>query len=129
MPSCKNELEKIPQIHYYSFRPFCNSQTVRSLLINLNTVAADEMQTLLTLAEHLRSSFENEVERVKQAQRQYDELVNRHDDMMKQWSNDKERIREQRDEIGKRKFSPLILSICRCRIEKRWKTLSSSIEF
>lgn len=87
---------------------------MRSLLINLNTVAADEMQTLLTLAEHLRSSFENEVERVKQAQRQYDELVNRHDDMMKQWSNDKERIREQRDEIGKRKSSPLILSIFRC---------------
>lgn len=108
-----NELEK-DTTNYYSFRPFCNSQTVRSLLINLNTVAADEMQTLLTLAEHLRTSFENEVERVKQAQRQYDELVNRHDDMMKQWSNDKERIREQRDEIGKRKSSPLILPIFFC---------------
>lgn len=60
------------------------------------------MQTLLTLAEHLRSSYETEVERVKQAQKQYDELNNRYDDMMKQWSNDKENIRQQRNEIGKR---------------------------
>lgn len=72
-------------------------------MTSLNTVAADEMQTLLTLAEHLRSSFQNEMERVKQAQKQYDELLNRYDDMMKQWSNDKEKIRQQRDEIGKKK--------------------------
>lgn len=77
-------------------------QTVRSLLTNLNTVAADEMQTILTLAEHLRSSYENEMERVKQAQKQYDELHNRCDDIMKQWSNDKEKLRQQRNEIGER---------------------------
>lgn len=77
---------------------------MRSLLTNLNSVAADEMQTLLTLAEHLRSSFENEVERVKQSQRQYDELLNRYDDMMKQWSCDKKKIRQQRDEIGNKKY-------------------------
>lgn len=80
---------------------FYNLQTVRSLLTNLNSVAADEMQTLLTLAEHLRSSFENEMERVKQSQKQYDELLNRYDDVMRQWSNDKEKIRQQREEIGK----------------------------
>lgn len=60
------------------------------------------MQTLLTLAEHLRSSHQTQIERVKQAQKQYDELRNRYDDMMKQWSNDKEKIRQQRNEIGKR---------------------------
>lgn len=69
-------------------------------MTSLNTVAADEMQTLLTLAEHLRSSFENEIERVKQAQKQYDELLNRYDDMMKQWAHDKEKISQQREEIG-----------------------------
>lgn len=69
-------------------------------MTSLNTVAADEMQTLLTLAEHLRSSFGNEMERVKQAQKQYDELLTRYDDMMKQWSYDKEKIRQQREEIG-----------------------------
>lgn len=88
-------------IHYLVVCLLSNFQTVRSLLTNLNSVAADEMQTLLTLAEHLRSSFENEAERVKQSQKQYDELLNRYDDIMRQWSNDKEKIRQQRDEIGK----------------------------
>lgn len=75
-------------------------QTVRSLLTSLNTVAADEMQTLLTVAEHLRSNFETEAERVKQAQKQYDDLLNRYEDMLKQWAVDKDKIRKQRDEIG-----------------------------
>lgn len=73
---------------------------MRSLLTSLNTVAADEMQTLLTVAEHIRSNLENEVERVKQAQRQYDELLHRYEDTMRQWALDKEKLRKQRDEIG-----------------------------
>lgn len=70
------------------------------MLTSLNTVAADEMQTLLTVAEHLRSNLENETERIKQAQKQYDDLLHRYEDMMKQWALDKEKIRTQRDEIG-----------------------------
>lgn len=105
-------------IHFFFFVSR-NFQTVRSLLTNLNTVAADEMQTLLTLAEHLRSSFENEVERVKQAQKQYDELITRYEDMMKQWSNDKEKIRQQRDEIGKGKSSFHVFLLFE--LEKGWK--------
>lgn len=66
----------------------------------MNTVAADEMQTLLTVAEHLQSNLENEIERVKQAQKQYDDLLHRYDEMMKQWALDKDKIRKQRDEIG-----------------------------
>lgn len=76
---------------------------MRSLLTSLNTVAADEMQTILTVAEHLRSNLENEVERVKQAQKQYDELLARYDDVVKLWATDKEKIRKQRDEIGMEK--------------------------
>lgn len=77
---------------------------MRSLLTSLNTVAADEMQTILTVAEHLRSNLENEMERVKQAQKQYDELLARYDEMTKLWTTDKEKIRKQRDEIGKIKI-------------------------
>lgn len=73
---------------------------MRSLLTSLNTVAADEMQTLLTVAEHLRSNLENETERMKQAQKQYDDLLHRYEDTMKQWALDKDKIRIQRDEIG-----------------------------
>lgn len=75
-------------------------QTMRSLLTSLNTVAADEMQTILTVAEHIRSNLDNEMERVKQAQKQYDELLSRFEDTMKQWAVDKEKMRKQRDEIG-----------------------------
>lgn len=71
-----------------------------NLLTSLNTVAADEMQTILTIAEHLRDNLDNEVERVKQAQKQYDELLGRYDDTTKLWATDKEKIRKQRDEIG-----------------------------
>lgn len=74
---------------------------MRSLLTSLNTVAADEMQTILTVAEHLHSNLENEVERMKQAQKQYDELLARHDETLKLWAMDKEKIRKQRDEIGR----------------------------
>lgn len=76
---------------------------MRSLLTSLNTVAADEMQTILTVAEHLRSNLENEMERMKQAQRQYDELLARHDETLRLWATDKEKIRKQRDEIGRTK--------------------------
>lgn len=76
---------------------------MRSLLTSLNTVAADEMQTMLTVAEHLRSNLENEMERVKQAQKQYDELLARYDETVKLWATDKEKIRKQRDEIGEKK--------------------------
>lgn len=79
-----------------------SSQTVQSLLASLNTVAADEMQTILTVAEHLQSNLENEMERVKQAQRQYDELLARYEETMKLWTTDKENIRKQRDEIGRK---------------------------
>lgn len=77
-----------------------NLQTVRSLLTSLNTAAAEEMQTILTVSEHLKSNLYNEMERVKQAQKQYDELLSRYDETIKQWTTDKEKIRKQRDEIG-----------------------------
>lgn len=73
---------------------------MRSLLTSLNTVAADEMQTILTVAEHLRSNLYNEIERVKQAQKQYDELLSRYDETLQLWTSDKEKIRRQCDEIG-----------------------------
>lgn len=73
---------------------------MRSLLTSLNTVAADEMQTILTVAEHIRSNLDNEMERVKQAQKQYDELLGRFEDTTKQWAVDKDKMRKQRDEIG-----------------------------
>lgn len=73
---------------------------MRSLLTSLNTVAADEMQTILTVAEHLRSNLYNEMERVKQVQKQYDELLSRYDETLQLWTTDKEIIRQQCDEIG-----------------------------
>lgn len=66
----------------------------------LNSAAADEMQTILTVAEHLRSNLYNETERVKQVQKQYDELLNRYEDTLRQGATDKHKIREQKDEIG-----------------------------
>lgn len=81
---------------------------MRSLLTSLNTVAADEMQTILTVAEHLRSNWENEMERVKQAQKQYDELLARYDEAVKLWATDKEKIRKQRDEIGMKRHKFVI---------------------
>lgn len=74
---------------------------MRSLLTSLNTVAADEMQTILTVAEHFRSNLYNEMERVKQAQKQYDELLSRYDETLQLWTSDKEKIRRQCDEIGR----------------------------
>lgn len=74
---------------------------MRSLLTSLNTVAADEMQTILTVAEHLRSNLYNEIERVKQAQKQYDELLSRYDETLQLWTSDKAKIRRQCDEIGR----------------------------
>lgn len=82
---------------------------MRSLLTSLNTVAADEMQTILTVAEHLRSNLYNEIERVKQAQKQYDELLSRYDETLQLWTSDKEKIRRQCDEIGRNENLSLIL--------------------
>lgn len=61
------------------------------------------MQTLLTVAEHLMSNLENETERIKQAQKQYDELLHRYEDTIEQWAVDKDKIRKQREEIGRKK--------------------------
>lgn len=69
------------------------------------------MQTILTVAEHLRSNLENEMERMKQAQKQYDELLARHDETLKLWATDKEKIRKQHDEIGKKKNNYILLFI------------------
>lgn len=85
---------------------------MRNLLTSLNTVAADEMQTILTVAEHLRANLDNEIERVKQAQKQYDELLARFDDTTKLWATDKEKIRKQRDEIGMKKNCLIIFISC-----------------
>lgn len=78
-------------------------------MTSLNTVAADEMQTILTVAEHLRSNLYNEIERVKQAQKQYDELLSRYDETLQLWTSDKEKIRRQCDEIGRNENLSLIL--------------------
>lgn len=75
-------------------------QTVRSLLMSLNSAAAEDMQTILTVAENLHASLINEMERVKQALKQYDELSHRYQEALKSWSIDKNKIRSQRDEIG-----------------------------
>lgn len=71
--------------------------------MNLNSEAAEDMQTILTVAENLRDTLTNESERVKQAQKQYDELLSRYQEALKSWSMDKDKIRSQRDEIGMEK--------------------------
>lgn len=81
-------------------------QTVRSLLTSLNSAAADDMQTILTVAENLRANLINETERMKQSQKQYDELLSRHQEALKSWNIDKDKIHSQRDEIGKWNFLP-----------------------
>lgn len=73
---------------------------MKTLLMNQNAAAADDLQTVLTIAENLRTNWNNEIERVKQAQKQYDELLGRYEDTTKAWSADKEKIRMQRNEIG-----------------------------
>lgn len=68
--------------------------------MNLNSAAADDLQTMITIAENLRSNLNNETERVKQAQKQYDDLLTRFEETMKAWAIDKEKIQTQRTEIG-----------------------------
>lgn len=73
---------------------------MRSLLTSLNSAVAEDMQTLLTVADNLKTSLTNEIERTKQAQKQYDELLTRHQETNKLWLLDKDKIRAQRNEIG-----------------------------
>lgn len=75
-------------------------QAVRSLLTSLNSAVAEDMQTLLTVAENLKISLTNEMERTKQAHKQYDELLTQQREMDRLWSLDKDKIRTQRNEIG-----------------------------
>lgn len=75
-------------------------QIVRNFLTSLNSAAADDLETLLTITENLKTCLTNEIERTKQAQKEYDELLNRHKETNKLWSLDKDTIRTQRNEIG-----------------------------
>lgn len=75
-------------------------QTIRILLTNLNSATADDIQTLLTVADNLRTNLRDEEERMRQSNKHYDDLYNRLEDTMKSWSADKETIRSQRSEIG-----------------------------
>lgn len=67
----------------------------------MNNSAADDLQTLLTVAENLRTNLRDEEERMRQSNKHYDDLYNRLEDTLKKWSADKETIRGQRSEIGK----------------------------
>lgn len=67
----------------------------------MNNSTADDLQTLLTVAENLRTSLRDEEERMRQSNKHYDDLYNRLEDTLKTWSADKEIIRGQRSEIGK----------------------------
>lgn len=58
------------------------------------------MQTLLTVAENLRTNLRDEEERMRQSNKHYDELLNRYENTLKSWSVDKENIQTQRKEIG-----------------------------
>lgn len=69
-------------------------------MTSLNSAAADDLETLLTITENLKTCLTNEIERTKQAQKEYDELLNRHKETNKLWSLDKDTIRTQRNEIG-----------------------------
>lgn len=73
---------------------------MHNLLVSLNSAAAEDMQTLLTVTENLKTCLTNETECAKQAQKQYDELLIRHQETNKLWSLDKDKIRTQRNEIG-----------------------------
>lgn len=73
---------------------------MRALLTSLNSAVAEDMQTLLTVTENLKTCLSNEMERKKQAQKQYDELLTQHRETNKLWSLDKDKIRAQRNEIG-----------------------------
>lgn len=66
----------------------------------MNSAAAENMQTLLSVTENLKTCLTNEMERTKQTQKQYDELLTRHQETNKLWSLDKDKIRTQRNEIG-----------------------------
>lgn len=76
-------------------------QTTRILLTNLNSGAADDMQTLLTVADNLRTNLRDEEERMRQSNKHYDDLYNRLEDTVKAWTTDKETIGRQREEIGR----------------------------
>lgn len=71
----------------------------------MNNSAADDLQTLLTVAENLRTNLRDEEERMRQSNKHYDDLYNRLEDTLKNWAVDKETIRGQRSEIGKEKNS------------------------
>lgn len=75
-------------------------QTIRILLTNLNSATADDMQTLVTVADNLRTNLRDEEERMRQSNKHYDDLYNRLEDTLKAWTTDKETICRQREEIG-----------------------------
>lgn len=66
----------------------------------MNNAAAEDMQTLLTVAENLRTNLRDEEERMRQSNKHYDELLNRYENTLEAWSIDKKNIQTQRNEIG-----------------------------
>lgn len=69
-------------------------------MASANSAAGEDMQTLLSMTANFKTCLTNEMERTKQAQKRYDELLARHQETNTLWSLDKDKIRTQRNEIG-----------------------------
>lgn len=74
---------------------------MKSLEIDHNTVAVDNLHTILSVCQQLRVNAEQDAENLTRMQNEHDALLERFEQLTKTMQNDREIIAEQRDQIGK----------------------------
>lgn len=80
---------------------------MKSLQIDLNNVAADNMHAILSVCQQLRLKSEQDVQTINRMQGEHDALLERIDQMTETMKSDKELVMEQRDQIGEYRPGPL----------------------
>lgn len=73
---------------------------MKSLQIDLNNVAADNMHTILSVCQQLRLKADQDAETINRMQSEHDALLQRIEQVTETMKSDKELITEQRDQIG-----------------------------
>lgn len=80
---------------------------MKSLQIDLNNVAADNMHAILSVCQQLRLKSEQDAQTINRMQGEHDALLERIDQMTETMKSDKELVMEQRDQIGEYRPGPL----------------------